>query len=237
MKFGIFTSIVLLSAGLLQAQEMSVHKTNGTIYKIKLADIEKITFEDEVTNDSLLTDVEGNKYKTVKIGTQVWMAENLKTTKYANGEQIARELYSFADANPLLKNEYGLFYIWSTTQDSRNVCPTGWHVPTDPEWTVLDNFLGGESVSGSKLREKGLTHWDAPNLNATDEVGFRSLPIGQLEGDGSHSFFGFRAYYWTSTVFDQYYAWFRWHDSNYVQNNRQYYDRRGGAAIRCVKNQ
>src|SRR5688500_14669040 len=116
-----------------------------------------------------VTDIEGNVYHTVTIGTQVWMAENLKTTKYRNGDLIGTTIpatldissesapkYQWAyNGEESIVATYGRLYTWYAVTDSRNVCPTGWHVPSDAEWTTLTTYLGGESVAGDKLKENG----------------------------------------------------------------------------------
>ncbi|HZK93943.1 MAG TPA: fibrobacter succinogenes major paralogous domain-containing protein [Prolixibacteraceae bacterium] len=144
------------------------------------------------TQSGTVTDIDGNVYKTVTIGTQVWMAENLKTTKYRNGDLIGTTTpatldldsqdapkYQWAyDGNESNVATYGRLYTWFAATDTRNVCPTGWHVPSDAEWTILSTFLGGESVAGGKLKEKGTTHWQSPNTGATNESGFAALPGG-----------------------------------------------------------
>ena len=125
------------------------------------------------TYTGTVPDIDGNVYNTVTIGTQVWMAENLKTTKYRNGDLIGTTTpatldisgesytkYQWAyDGNESNVATYGRLYTWYAVTDTRNVCPTGWHVPTDAEWTTLTTFLGGESVAGGKLKETGTTHW------------------------------------------------------------------------------
>ena len=119
-----------------------------------------------------VVDIDGNSYKTVKIGSQEWMAENLKTTKYRNGDSIKTTIPSTLD----LTNEtspkyqwayggiesnvatYGRLYTWYAVTDSRNVCPIGWHIPSDSEWTILTNYLGGINTAGGKMKEIGTTH-------------------------------------------------------------------------------
>src|SRR4029078_12512714 len=133
-----------------------------------------------------VTDIDGNVYHTVTIGTQVWMVENLKTTKYRNGDLIGTTIPATLDISSestpkyqwAYKGEesnvatYGRLYTWYAVADSRNVCPTGWHVPSDAEWTTLTTYLGGESVAGGKLKENGTVHWESPNTGATNESGF-----------------------------------------------------------------
>jgi uncharacterized protein (TIGR02145 family) len=143
-------------------------------------------------NSQPVTDIESNIYKTVTIGTQTWMAENLKTTKYSNGDAIG----STTPANVSLKGInnpkfqwaydgdernvaiYGRLYTWYAVTDSRNVCPTGWHVPTRDDWSTLEEYVGGGILDGGKLKESGNLHWEKPNKGATNETGFTALPGG-----------------------------------------------------------
>lgn len=145
-----------------------------------------------------MTDQEGNSYKTVKIGTQTWMAENLWTTKYRNGDPIPliSENQAWQDAtvgaycnyNNTTDTEfiksYGRLYNQSALTDSRNIAPAGWHVPSIEEIEVLINFLG-ENVAAKKMVEKGTTHWTKAN-DATNESGFTCLPSGLRMGYGAY---------------------------------------------------
>ena len=140
-----------------------------------------------------VTDVEGNNYKTIRIGTQTWMAENLRTTKYRNGDLIATT--TPATANISQENTpkyqwsydgdvtnvpiYGRLYTWYAATDNRGLCPAGWHIPSSVEAATLISFLGGESVAGGKMKESGsLNHWLNPASVATNESGFTTLPGG-----------------------------------------------------------
>jgi uncharacterized protein (TIGR02145 family) len=138
-------------------------------------------------NPSSITDKDGNVYTSVTIGTQVWMVENLKTTKYNDGTEIPNVTTGFDAlitpgycwynndvANKLI---YGALYNWFAVYTGK-LCPTGWHVPSRPEVTTLQTYLGGESVGGGKLKETGTTHWTSPNTGATNESGFTALPGG-----------------------------------------------------------
>jgi uncharacterized protein (TIGR02145 family) len=137
-----------------------------------------------------VTDIDGNVYHTVTIGTQIWMVENLKTMKFFNGDLIPNitddmewsDLTIGAycnynnDTNYVIT--YGRLYNWYAVNDPRGLAPKGWHVATDSEWTTLTNYLGGDSVAGGKMKEIGTTHWHSPNPDATNESGFSALPGG-----------------------------------------------------------
>jgi uncharacterized protein (TIGR02145 family) len=159
-----------------------------------------------------ITDIDGNNYNTVTIGTKIWMAENLKTSKYNDGTSIPLVTGSSAWFNlttpgycwydndaATYKNTYGALYNWYTVYTGK-LCPTGWHVPTDAEWTTLENYLGGSSVVGGKL--KANTLWDSPNTGATNESGFTALPSGCRFGDGTFSNAGKIGFWWSATAED-----------------------------------
>ncbi len=199
------------------------------------------------TNNDIY-DYDGNKYKTVKIGTQNWMAENLKETHYRNGEPIpnvtdqsqwsilSTGAYCWYNNNePTYGNTYGALYNWFTVVDSRNLCPTGWHIASDAEWSTLTTYLGGESIAGGKMKETGTTHWQSPNTAATNESGFTGLPSGDRYYDGTFYGLGYDGHWWSSTESGANYAWRRYlfysdgkvYTINASQGN--------GFSVRCVK--
>jgi uncharacterized protein (TIGR02145 family) len=155
-------------------------------------------------------DYEGNKYKTVTIGNQVWMAENLKSTKYNDGTSIplvedksswsalSTDAYSWCNNDNMFISPYGGFYNWYAVNTGK-LAPKGWHVPTKAEWTILINYLGGAEVAGSKLKETGVTHWNSPNTDATNTSGFTALPGGRRAEDGYFYDLYFAGEYWTSS--------------------------------------
>jgi uncharacterized protein (TIGR02145 family) len=189
------TLILILSLGsmLAMAQEvMKVHLKNGTVTEIKLTEIEKITYSVSgvLDNGNTVTDIDGNVYNTVKIGDQVWMAENLKVTKFRDGTRITNPAdksswcsqttaaYCWPENNENVnKNLYGAFYNYFAVETNK-LCPAGWHVPTNDEWRVLFNYLGGNTVAGGKMKETGTVNWYPPNSGATNESGFTARPAG-----------------------------------------------------------
>lgn len=195
-----------------------------------------------------ISDIDGNTYNIVKIGNQWWMAENLKTTKYANGEAIpnitvnttwnttTEGAWSYYNNDTQYNNSYGKLYNWHAVADSRNLCPAGWHVPTDVEWTVLTDLLGGLDVAGGKLKDKGTTYWNTPNTNATNEVGFTARAGGWRITSGSFSSMGNFGRWWTSTQYDATRAWYRHAAYDHERIIRNYLDRNMGYAVRCVRN-
>ena len=164
----------------------------------------------------MLSDVDGNTYKTVYIGTQQWMAENLKVSKYSDGSSIPNitdkiqwsNLTSGAWAyynNDAANNvKYGKLYNWyavsPTTNGNKNVCPTGWHVPTDEEWTVLTDYLGGINVAEGKMKEVGTSNWNSPNTGATNTSLFSALPGGYRNYVGNFNGIGADGYWSSSSL-------------------------------------
>ena len=162
-----------------------------------------------------VNDVDGNTYNTVTIGNQVWMAENLKTTKFNNQNPIplvtdntlwssqTQAAYCYYQEDESVANEYGNLYNWHVVNDTRNVCPTGYHVPAISEWEELINFLGGVAVAGGKLKEIGFAHWLTPNTGATNSNGFNLLPSGwRAHNNGSYENLTYMAYQWSSSSVD-----------------------------------
>jgi uncharacterized protein (TIGR02145 family) len=200
-----------------------------------------------------LTDQEGNVYKTIVIGNQEWMAENLKTSIYRNGDAIANitvngqwSAFTTTGAWSYFNNDiqydcpYGKLYNWYAVADARNLCPSGWHVPTDAEWTTLTSFLGGESNAGGKMKsvgtiEAGTGLWHEPNQDATNESGFSGIPAGTRHPLGSFFNFSGNDYKWSSTEYDTAYAWFSNLNYNSRSAFRNYYNKRGGFTVRCLR--
>lgn len=204
---------------------------------------DRIIFNPNLTY-GIVTDVEGNLYKTIQIGTQTWMAENLKTTKYRNGDPIPNVPITGASTGAYCwynndaatyKTNYGALYNWLAVKDSRNLAPAGWHIPTDEEWTILTDFLGGTNVSGGKLKESGITHWLSPNTGATNESGFTALPAGRVEGKFSE--FAYFGGWWSSTGYGGTDTWHYELIYNYNSILRIRYPIRfnEGYSVRCVK--
>lgn len=195
----------------------------------------------------IVTDIDGNIYTTVKIGTQEWMVENLKTTRYNDGSSIPL-VTDFAAWGNLIspgycwynndvsnKSSYGALYNWFSVNTGK-LAPTGWHVPSNAEWTTLTNFLGGENGAGGKLKETGTTHWNAPNTGATNETGFTALPGGWRGDNGNFYNLNANAFLWSSTNYNTTTAWWRilYYDYNmvYPYEDGSYVL---GFSVRCIK--
>ncbi|MCX6833907.1 MAG: thrombospondin type 3 repeat-containing protein [candidate division Zixibacteria bacterium] len=194
-----------------------------------------------------VTDIDGNVYQTVTIGTQEWMAENLKVTHYRNGEDIPNvtddatwaglTTGAYCEYNNDVNNvgTYGRLYNWYSVSDSRNVAPAGWHVPTDAEWQTLVDYLGGDIIAGGKMKEEGTTHWISPNTGATNESGLSALPGGYRTYVGTFTYMGFNAFLWSSMEINGSHAWYR---SLYYLNSevfRSSFYKLLGFSIRCVR--
>ena len=201
---------------------------------------------DTTTSTNTVTDIDGNVYQTVTIGTQVWMVENLKTTKYRNGDPIPivtdgtfyfQSAGVYCNYNNDANNStiYGRLYNWKAVNDIRNIAPTGWHVPSDSEWSGLTAHLGTSLVAGGKLKEAGTTHWKNPNTGATNESGFTALPGGS--NGGTFSYIGSSGSWWTSTPNYQLVktAWVRYIDYDGNDVGRTFWHESNGLSVRCMK--
>ncbi len=192
-------------------------------------------------------DIDGNGYDTVHIGTQIWMKQNLKTTHYRNGDTIPNitnnatwsSLTSgaYCDYNNTPSNSitYGRLYNFYTVAFTKDLCPLGWHVPTNAEWTTLINYLGGESIAGDKLKETGLNHWLGSNNAATNESGFSALPGGLRSNNGDFSFIGLWAFIKSSSEstidYDNNIALYYLNSSIFKMGNFKAF----GNSVRCIK--
>jgi uncharacterized protein (TIGR02145 family) len=204
-----------------------------------------------------LADIDGNNYKTVKLGTQVWMAENLKTTRYNDGTSIpnvtddaewsvqTEGAYCWQNNNLQNKDIYGALYNWFTVATNK-LCPTGWHVPTDSEWRTFYVFTGmSESAAngfgwigmdnGGKLKETGTEHWATPNAGATDELGFKALPGGVRYDYSQFSDSGDFGAWWASTESESLSAYVCILVGINADINRMMYLKLAGLSVRCIK--
>ena len=224
----------------------------------------EVSFTTLACIDQPCLDIDGNVYKTVQIGTQTWMAENLKTTRYNDGSQIpyitdlidwaqliefekfvecpqlTKGTYYWFDNDSSNKDIYGAIYNWYAV-DRGNLCPTGWHVPTDAEWTKLEYFLGGTQIAGGKLKESGTTHWLSPNTGATNESGFTALPGAINDGYfGSDDWWlgdydtGMYGLWWSASYYDIF-GIYRYIINLYTPLYQSGGLKNCGASVRCLK--
>jgi uncharacterized protein (TIGR02145 family) len=197
-------------------------------------------------NTGSITDIDGNVYHAVTIGTQIWMVENLKTTRYSDGTQIPfvtdniawqnlkTHGYCWYNNDPSNKAIYGAQYNWYTVNTGK-LAPTGWHVASDAEWNTLTEYLGGWLVAGGKLKEAGTAHWRSPNSGATNEFGFSALPGGYRDFSGDFYHFNSIGAWWSSTAAGVGYSFSRQMDCNYSHINRYDPSNNIGFSVRCVR--
>ena len=201
---------------------------------------------------SNITDIDGNSYKTVYIGTQQWMGENLKTSKYSDGTTIPNVIDVIQWSNPTTgawayynndaanNTKYGKLYNWyAVSPGNKNVCPTGWHVPTDTEWAVLTDYLGGLSVAGGKMKEVGTTSWVSPNTESTNTSLFAGLPGGKRNLNANYELnfidIGREGYWWSGADYDTGYAWYRHLGYDGGNAGRSGTNKGNGLSVRCLR--
>jgi uncharacterized protein (TIGR02145 family) len=189
------------------------------------------------------------KYKTINIDNQVWMAENLNADYFRNGDKIpnAQTAEEWIKAGKEGKPawcyyenkldsgfKYGKLYNWYAISDPRGLAPTGWHVPTDTEWSLTTLFLGGEDAAGTKMKSPaGWTH----DGNGTNESGFFGLPAGSRNRFGKFDYIGHVTYWWCSTAYDNEFAWYRVIDESPYYVYRTNFYKQNGYSVRCIKDQ
>lgn len=203
-----------------------------------------------------MIDQDGNTYPTVIIGTQEWTATNLRTTTYRNGNKIvliandaagnsawrtanygAYAVYdTIGTGYPFDLEKFGYLYNWYAVNDGRGLCPTGWHEPTDSEWTTLTDFLGDLPIAGGPMKKAGTTHWRSPNTGATNESGFTGLPGGNRSVDiGSSFVIGIFGYWWSSTESSSNKAWYRFLNYSIDDVSRNDFAKGLGFSVRCIR--
>ena len=222
-------------------------KTLNTLFPIILIILMIGCKKDKPETPTSLTDIDGNTYNVITIGTQVWMKENLKTTRYNDGNSITNitdnavwvslttNAYCWYNNNSsTYKADYGALYNWYSINTGK-LCPTGWHVPSDAEWTILTTYLGGESIAGGKLKEIETSHWTTPNTSATNESGFTALPGGNRSNPGTFFSIGLYGVWWSSTEYSSTQAYYRHMDYNNISVSRVFTTKTDGFSVRCVK--
>ena len=204
-----------------------------------------------------------NNAQTVTIGTQVWMTKNLDVSTFRNGDPIPeaktdeewekagenkQPAWCYYNNDPANGTIYGKLYNWyavagiydaaSLNDPSlrKQLAPQGWHIPSDAEWTILTDFLGGESVAGGKMKETGTTHWDSPNTGATNESGFTALPGGYRYNYSAFYSINFNSYWWSSTEYDSANSLLRNINYNYGYLGGGNHLKEFGFSVRCIKN-
>lgn len=230
--------------------------TAGTTYYIRAFATNSMgtSYGDQLTFTTLeqysvgsVTDEDGNTYETITIGNQVWMTENLKTTKYNDGTNIPlvadssnwRKLVTpgycwYNNDEAKNRDTYGALYNWLTVNTGK-LCPIGWNVPTDSAWDELISYLGGDKIAGVLLKETGTTHWTSPNPGATNTTGFTALPGGARSAQSVFGLLRNSGNWWSSTEETAATAWYRTMTFNQISVGRNPGNKRSGFSIRCIK--
>ncbi len=249
--------VSLLTVVTVKAQEtMYIYKDGEVVGEHTLAEVDSVIFyKAEVPEDNTVTDVDGNLYNTVVIGTQTWMAENLKTTKFQNGDIISTTSPAALDisgeSEPKYQwafsgdesnvQDYGRLYTYYTVTDSRNVCPSSWHVPTDSEWSDLIQYLNDKGYTSNIAAPlMANTGWNA-DCEGTDYFGFKALPAGNRNPDGwfcipgAYCTLGYTGEWWCSTEYDTEKGRTRYIYAMECNVFRYYSNKKSGLSIRCIK--
>ncbi|MBN2105636.1 fibrobacter succinogenes major paralogous domain-containing protein [bacterium] len=196
-----------------------------------------------------VTDIDGNTYQTIKIGSQWWMAENLKVKHYRNGDLIPYvpkeldwyKLYTHGcciyDSDTSNFNTYGLLYNWHAVNDWRDIAPEGWHVPSEGEWQTLMVTLGGDTIAGGRMKESGTAHWNSPNTGATNESGFSGLPCGIRSHTGQYSMMGEYARFWSSTELTTRMSMYAYLGFRTSECGMNHWYKEQAYSVRCVKDE
>jgi len=218
----------------------------GTFYgnEVSFATLPEIVWE---CGDTIVDTRDNQKYATVQIGTQCWMAQNLNVGTRIEGVQnpsnngtIEKYCYDNSISNC---GVYGGLYQWDemmsydAVEGGQGICLSGWHVPTDTDWTSLKNFLGGDSIAGGKMKETGILHWLLPNVGATNNSGFTGLPASGRSPNGGFGSLGEYAFFWSSSWVNGYYKWCWYLTSNDSEVNRGSSDKSHGFSLRCLNNE
>jgi uncharacterized protein (TIGR02145 family) len=206
--------------------------------------------KDKDDDKDVLKDADGNVYTSVVIGTQEWMKENLRTTRYRNGDPITHAVldsdwksitegkYSIYDNDPANVDPFGHLYSWAAVADPRHLCPAGWHVSTRGDWDTLISFLGGQYDAGIAIMQTGTVYWDGPNNPATNQTGFTAVPGGNRNPNtGEFYGKGGEATWWTSEEHPsnptQARRYFIWATNSNLQTMIS--PKNFGLSVRCVK--
>jgi uncharacterized protein (TIGR02145 family) len=259
------TFVLSFSSVFAQNDTMYIMKSGAIVGQYNVnTEVDSVIFYkptiEETTSGTFIDSRDGNEYNWVQIGDQVWMAENLaylpSVNMVADGSEDAAGSYYYvygydgtnvADAKATDNYAtYGVLYNWTAAMDGeassttnpsgiQGVCPAGWHLPSDAEWTELTDYLGGTSVAGGKLKETGTTHWASPNTGATNETGFTALPGGNRGSNGTFGDIGGGGSWWSATEYGATYA--RRRDMNYGYSGvyRDRYSKEVGFSVRCVR--
>ncbi|MCX6180201.1 MAG: fibrobacter succinogenes major paralogous domain-containing protein [Chlorobiales bacterium] len=231
-----------------ESNNQSMKHNHNVLYGLLIIVITLMTsFSD--TQAEQLGDVESNTYKSVTIGNQVWMQDNLNVSKYRNGDLIRQAktseewndagangegVWSYYNNDPAHGKKYGKLYNWFAVHDPRGLAPLGWHIPSDKEWTTATSALGGEKIAGGKMKFSGISQWQSPNVGGNNSSNFSALPSGLRGIDGKFNFIGESAYFWSNSEYSTTTAWYRvlnHHLPTLVRSSEEKVD---GLSVRCI---
>jgi uncharacterized protein (TIGR02145 family) len=257
------TSQLLSVPYALNSGSLTMVSPGGIKYNITVDDAGNLVSTPILACPPTMVDIDGNTYSTILIGDQCWMAENLKTTTYQNGTPIPNIIdntawsnlvtgsYAWYNNDNSWKNIYGAIYNWYTVVDPNGLCPSGWHVPTNNDWTILTDFIGGTgSLNGTKLKSCRQVNspaggacntsihprWDQySNFYGTDNYGFSGFPAGFRHNGGEYTNIGTSTYWWSSTQSTSSKAWIRGLGYYYGSVDVMDVDREYGFTVRCIK--
>jgi uncharacterized protein (TIGR02145 family) len=259
----LLTFVLSFSSVFAQNDTMYIMKSGAIVGQYNVnTEVDSVIFYkptiEETTSGTFIDSRDGNEYNWVQIGDQVWMAENLKYLPSVVGPGTGSEttpyyyVYGYDGTSVAAAKAtdnyatYGVLYNWTAAMDGeassttnpsgiQGVCPAGWHLPSDAEWTELTDYLGGEMVAGGKLKETGTTHWNSPNSGATNETGFTALPGGNRSGPGTFSNIGSNGGWWGATESLATDAWNRniYYDNSDVDRNGS--NKEVGFSVRCLR--
>lgn len=202
--------------------------------------------KDDYGNKQFIDSRDGNVYRTVRIGDQEWMAENLRfipNLVSPDSNSRVSSCYYVYEYNGVDVNEakstanykgYGVLYNWVAAVES---CPKGWHLPRYSEWMKLVDYLGGENIAASKLKKSGTTFWEAPNTGAVNDTGFSALPGGVCSMNGTFNYMGYYGYWWISAEKNEIFGWYMKMSSGFTRVYSDYYRKEVGYSVRCIRDQ
>lgn len=253
---GIMIIALFLTSNFALAQDtLYIYKAGAVLYKQVISNIDSVTFEKSNPFIETVTDIDSNVYETVTIGKQIWMVENLKVTRYQNGDtipMITNDTWWNLDTGALcnydndtsMGSKYGKLYNWYAVNDVRKIAPIGWHVPSEKEWTELENFVGANLGISSSIAKAlaSKTEWALDNhggvigndLTKNNTYGFTALPSGYRH-NGTFMNIGNGGCWWSSDEYDLSNAWRRYLGYSYNNLGSYTFIKVDGFSVRCIK--
>ncbi len=243
MRLNIFLRImvILFFIPIVKGQDtMYVHRNNGGILKVPIANIDSIVFYADIPTSDSVVDIDGNKYATINIGNQIWMKENLKVKHAPDGSPITSHAYNDDESNAEI---YGRLYSWevimngSAEEKEQGICPDGWHVPSDSEYKTLEMYYGmtqeeADMINGWRGSGAGT------KFKLDDSTGYNAKLSGRRNSTGSYSLKDAYEYMWTSTEYGADYAWRRCLSSSSSEVGRwNTFPKTYGLSLRCIKDE